>query len=354
MKLAIISDTHAGIRNSSDVFIEYQRRFYEDIFFPYLLEHGINKILHLGDYYESRTSINFKALNANRKHFLDKLREYDIHMDIIPGNHDTFYKNSSKLNALKELLGHYMNEVRIFEQPVVEQYGELKIGMIPWINAENEEAIRLFISTCKADVIGAHLELAGFEMQIGVVAPHGMDHSIFSRFEMVLSGHYHTKSQQDNIHYLGSQMEFFWSDCNDPKYFHILDTETRELTPVQNPITMYEKILYDDSASTSYATVNVQHLDGKFVKLIVINKSKTKEFEKFVDRIHARKHHGLQIVENFSDFVGTNVEDDKVSVEDTESLLYTYIDATDTELDKSRIKTLIRSLMVEAQSTEIE
>ena len=24
-------------------------------------------------------------------------------------------------------------------------------------------------------------------------------------------------------------MEFFWSDAHDPKYFHIVDTETREI-----------------------------------------------------------------------------------------------------------------------------
>lgn len=354
MKLAIISDTHCGIRNSSQIFIDHQRTFYEETFFPYLLENNITKILHLGDYYENRTSINFKALNANRGMFLDKLRDYGIHMDIIPGNHDTFYKNTNSLNALKELLGHYMNEVRIFEEPTVEQYGSLKVGLIPWINNENEARTRQFVDRCDADVLAAHLELVGFEMQTGIVAPYGMDSTIFSRFEMVLSGHYHTKSQQDNVHYLGSQMEFFWSDCGDRKYFHVLDTESRELTPVYNPHTIFEKVYYDDSGDTKYATTNVRHLDGKFIKLIVVNKTKPQEFEKFVDRINTRKHHQLQIIENFADFLGTNVEDEKVSIEDTESLLYTYIDAADTDLDKGRIKAMIRELMVEAQSTEIE
>ena len=66
MKVAILNDTHCGVRNSSDIFLDYQERFYTEIFFPYLKEHGITQVLHLGDYYEHRKFVNFKALNANR------------------------------------------------------------------------------------------------------------------------------------------------------------------------------------------------------------------------------------------------------------------------------------------------
>ena len=41
MKIAILNDTHCGIRNSSEIFMDYQERFYRDVFFPYLEEHGI-------------------------------------------------------------------------------------------------------------------------------------------------------------------------------------------------------------------------------------------------------------------------------------------------------------------------
>ena len=106
MKVAILNDTHCGVRNSSDIFIKYQERFYTEVFFPYLKKHDIKQILHLGDYYDHRKYVNFKALNSNRKVYLDRLREDGIHMDIIPGNHDVFYKNTNELCSLKELLGH--------------------------------------------------------------------------------------------------------------------------------------------------------------------------------------------------------------------------------------------------------
>lgn len=352
MQVAILNDTHAGIRNSSEIFMDYQERFYSEIFFPYLEKNSINKILHLGDYYENRTSINFKALNHNRRIFLDQLRDRGIHMDIIPGNHDVYYKNTNQLNSLKELLGHYMNEVRIIEKPEVVDYDGMKVALIPWINAENEEKTQFFLNTCKADIVGAHLELDGFEMQKGIPCSGGMSSDVFRRFDLVMSGHFHTKSSQSNIHYLGSQMEFFWSDANDRKYFHVLDSETRELTPVENPITLFEKILYDDTKQQQ-ALRNVAGLDNKFVKVIVINKTKPQEFEKFIDRINMRKIHGLQIAENFQDFAGKQVDDDKINIDSTDDLLYTYIDAVDTDLNKERIKGQVRELMVEAQSLEI-
>lgn len=358
MQIAILNDTHCGIRNSSEIFMEHQEKFYRDVFFPYLEEHGIKKILHLGDYYENRTSINFKALNHNRRIFLDVLRDRGIHMDIIPGNHDVYYKNTNDLSALKELQGHYMNEVNIIEEPTVMNYDGMKVAMVPWINASNEEKTRYFLNTCDADICGAHLELSGFEMQAGVACQDGMDPNLFRRFEMVLSGHFHTKSQQMNIHYLGSQMEFFWSDCNDKKYFHVLDSETRELTAVENPINIFEKIHYDDTGKTPWAvsgpvTKDVRYLDDKFVKVIVINKSKPAVFEQFLDRINARKIHGLQIAENFQDFAGAQVEDSKINLDSTDEILYTYVDAVDTDLDKDRIKAQVRELMIEAQTLEI-
>ena len=352
MKLAIINDTHCGIRNSSEIFIDNAEKFYESVFFPYLLDNNITHIIHLGDYYDNRKFINFKALHRNRKMFLAKLREYGITMDIILGNHDTFYKNTNDLNALKELLGHYMNEVTIIMEPTVMEYGSLKIGMVPWMAPDNEEQTLTFLKNAKCSVIGGHFDIIGSEMFRGFINEHGLSPDRFKRFEMVLSGHFHVKSSKDNIHYLGAQMEFFWSDAHDNKYFHILDTETLDLLPIQNPHRLFEKILYDDTKE-DYLTCPLDHLDEKFVKVVVVNKTDNFTFDRFIDRINNRNIHDLKISENFHEFLGDQVVDDKISVEDTNVLLYSYIDAVETDLDKDRIKKEMSALMTEAQALEI-
>jgi DNA repair exonuclease SbcCD nuclease subunit len=352
MRIAIIGDTHCGIRNSSEIFLNNANQFYSNIFFPYCKENGIKQVLHLGDYYDHRKFVNFKALNWNRKHFLEPLRDHGMSMDIILGNHDTYHKNTSELNSLKELLGHFMNEINLVLEPTVLEYGKLRMALLPWINKDNYDQSLDFIKNCKADFLAGHLELTGFDLMKGVQHAHGMDHKIFSRFEKVFSGHFHTKSEKDNVMYLGSQMEFSWSDAHDPKYFHILDTETREITQVINPHTLHEKIIYDDS-NTDYNQYDVGYLHQKFVKVVVVNKSDIFTFDRFIDRIQSKDIHELKIAENFSEFLGENVDDEKVLVEDTSDLLDTYVDAVDTDLDRDRIKINMKKLLIEAQALEI-
>lgn len=352
MKFAILNDTHAGIRNSSEIFLDNAEDFYSKVFFPYMLDNDIRHIVHLGDFFDNRKFINFKALHRNRKMFLAKLRDYGITMDIILGNHDTFFKNTNELNSLKELLGHYMNEVNIIMEPTVMDYDGMKMGLVPWIAPDNETQAMTFLKNVKCDIIGGHFELQGFEMMRGIVNEHGLDPKIFKRFEAVYSGHFHVKSSRDNIHYLGSQMEFFWSDAHDKKHFHVMDTETRNVEAIHNPYTLFEKITYDDRKN-DYLSNSLEHIDNKFVKVVVVNKSDTFVFDRFIDRINNRKVHDLKIAENFNEFLGDNVEDDEVSVEDTSVLLYSYIDGVETDLDKDRIKKQMSNLMTEAQALEV-
>ena len=332
--------------------MEYQEKFYTDIFFPYLLDNDIKKVIHLGDYYEHRKYVNFKALEHNRRIFLDKLREHNIVMDIIPGNHDVFYKNTNELCSLKELMGHYMDVIKIYMDNTVVDYDGLKVALVPWINVENYADTMDFIKTCSADVVAGHFEFSGFEMYKGIPNPHGMDTNEFKRFEMVLSGHFHTKSSRDNIHYLGSQMEFTWGDVDDPKYFHVLDTSTREITPVRNPYTLHTKVVYNDE-KTDYNTVDVSHLDYQFVKVVVQKKQDFFGFDRFIDRVTQRPIHELKIAETFTEYLGENVEDEEIKLDDTQVLLDSYVDAVETEADKEKLKSLLRGLYVEAQNTEV-
>ena len=352
MKLAILNDTHCGIRNSSEIFLKNAEDFYSKVFFPYCQEHEIDQIVHLGDYYDHRKFVNFKALNHNRKHFLDQMRKFEMKMDIIPGNHDTYYKNTNDLNSLKELLGYYMNEVHIIMEPTVMEYGSLKMAMLPWINQENYESSMSFVRECKADWLGGHLELNGFEMMRGVKNTHGMDSKLFNKFELVLSGHYHVSSRRDNIWYLGSQMEFFWSDAHDPKAFHVVDTETRQIEKVKNPYTLFHKIVYNDD-EIDYNNTELPNLENKFVKVVVVNKKDQFVFDRFIDRIQNQDIYELKIAENFSEFIGENVEDEEVNFDDTTTIVDSYIEAVDTDLDKDKIKVQVRELMTEAQALEV-
>lgn len=351
MKIAVLNDTHAGIRSSSQVFIDYQEKFYSQIFFPYLKQHDIKHILHLGDYYDHRKYVNFNALNANRKHFLEPMCDLRIVMDIIPGNHDVYYKNTNQLCSLKELLGYFTSNIHIAMEPEIANYEKLPIALIPWINAENYAATMQFLDKCDAPWVAAHLELAGFDLMKGITQSHGMNADLFSKFDKVITGHYHTKSSKGNVEYLGSQMEFTWADCNDPKYFHVIDTTDRSITPVKNPITLFEKITYDDNFDIP--DVNKLDLEGKYVKIIVAAKNDPYLFDKFVDSVSNLNPHDLKISESFDQFHNSNVNiDEKFSVENTLQILDSYVESTDTDLQKDSLKSIMHGLYSEASTMD--
>ena len=237
-------------------------------------------------------------------------------------------------------------------KPTVLDYDGCKVAVLPWINKSNYEEYTKWAMTCNASILGAHLELKGFDMMPGMPNPHGMNADIFSRFESVLSGHFHTKSSRDNVDYLGAQFEMTWADVDDPKYFHILDTETREIEAIRNPITIFKKVVYDDT-KTDYDKVDVSQFEKQFIKLIVINKNDLYMFDKFIDRLQSIDTYELKIAESFDEYLGESVEDEKISLEDTTELLDSYVEAVDTDLDKEHIKVELRKLYTEAQNLEV-
>jgi DNA repair exonuclease SbcCD nuclease subunit len=351
MLIALLNDTHCGVRNSADIFLNYYEYFYRDVFFPYCKEHKINHILHLGDYYDNRKTINLKALYHNRKTFLEPMCAAGMTMDIIPGNHDVSYKNTNALCSLKELLGHFMNNVTIIMSPKTMNYGGVDIALLPWLNEENYDESIQFLNSTPAKILAGHLELAGFDIMPGVKSHGGMNAEMFAKFDSVWSGHFHTKSKRGNIHYLGTQFEITWSDCNDPKYFHVFDTETGVLTEVRNPYVLFKKIFYDDSRKQTF---DFPSLTDKFVRIIVTGRKNKVMFDTFIDNVARSNPFEYKIVENYDAFTGEAVsinEDDLVT--DTTELIGQYIDGTETTLDKDILKTRLRELYTEALNYEV-
>ena len=78
---------------------------------------------------------------------------------------------------------------------------------MPWINADNTSHTMKMLKTSDAQICMGHLEINCFEMQKGMVMDHGWDRQEFKRFDMVMSGHYHHKSDDGQVFYLGTPYE---------------------------------------------------------------------------------------------------------------------------------------------------
>ena len=343
MKIAIITDQHFGARKNSKLFHDYFLKFYNNIFFPTLEKEGITTVIDMGDTFDIRKSIDFSALQWAKDNYFDKLESMGITLHSIVGNHTAYYKNTNDVNAVDLLLREYDN-VKTYSEVSSIEIGGCNILLVPWINKENEDKSFGLINKSRASICMGHLELNGFRATPGHMMEHGMEWSIFKKFDKTYSGHYHCRSNQENIYYLGNPYEMFWNDVNDEnRGFHIFDTETLEHTPVNNPYRLHKIIYYNDQ---DYQLFDARELENKIVKVVVRNKSDGKKFEKFIDKLYSANVAELKVVENFG--LQEAEEFEAFESEDTLSILNRYVEESEVNLDKSRIQKMIQETYQEA------
>lgn len=350
MKVGIITDIHFGARSDSIVFLDFFEKFYNNIFFPTIDEHQIDTVLILGDTFDRRKYVNFFSLQRAREMFFDKLCERGISVHMLAGNHDTYYKNTNEVNSPDLLLQEYGN-INVISNPETIYVCGIPICMVPWICADNYQTSIDVMRDTKADLCMGHFEISGFSMYRGMESHGGLSKEIFDKFDLVFSGHYHHRSNNDHIHYLGNPYELTWQDYNDPRGFHLFDLDTRELQFIQNYYTMFSRIEYDDKDTEP---VNLDALDLKdmYVRLVVVNKIDYYKFDKFIQKLYNKGCNEIKIIEDLSEFEEGEVGEE-IDLEDTLSVLSHFIDSIETDSDKEEIKTFMKSLYTEAINAEV-
>ena len=63
MKIGILTDSHFGARKGSKYLHDHFELFYNNVFFPALEEHGVEAVIHMGDAFDNRKSIDFWGLD---------------------------------------------------------------------------------------------------------------------------------------------------------------------------------------------------------------------------------------------------------------------------------------------------
>lgn len=348
MKIALLTDSHAGVRNDSLAFHDYMKKFYDNVFFKYLDEHDVRTIVHCGDIVDRRKYININTANRLRVDLIEPALSRGIAWHQCLGNHDTYHKNTNKISSFTELFNYF--PLNIYDKATEVMFGDTKILLIPWICDDNKEHSFNLIRNTDAQIAFGHLELEGFEMFKGSIVSHGDDPSLFGRFDIVCSGHFHHRSHRGNIHYLGSPAEYTWSDYNDARGFHIFDTETRELTFIENPYKMFHKFWYNDG-NTKFLETNIDYAQfaNKIIKVIIQEKNNPYWFDKFIENVEKMNPIDIQIVE---DHMNLNLEEDQDIVDEAEStieIFKKYIINTESKgIDKIKLEKKIVDLYNEA------
>jgi DNA repair exonuclease SbcCD nuclease subunit len=350
LKVAIITDQHFGARNDSIAFLDFFEKFYDNTFFPALDANNIDTVLVLGDTFDRRKYVNFYALDRAKKMFFDKLEERGIRVHMLAGNHDTYYKNTNEVNSPDLLLVEYGN-IDVISKPETIVIDGTSICMMPWICPENYQESLDHITNTKAEICMGHFEIAGFAMHRGMESNDGLAKETFEKFDLVFSGHYHHRSSDKHIHYLGNPYELTWQDYNDPRGFHLFDLDTRELEFFCNPYRMFERLEYNDKEQEPI-DLDLIELEQKYVKLVVVNKTDFYKFDKFIQKLYNKGCHEIKIIEDMSEFQDGEIGEE-INLEDTLSVLSHYVDSIETDVDKEQIKTYMRTLYTEAVNIEV-
>lgn len=343
MKIALITDTHWGVRNDSLVFLDYFEKFYNNVFFPELEKRDIKTIVHLGDIVDRRKYINYVTLKRMREVFIERCKTDNIDLHVIIGNHDVPFKNTNDINSMGELFTNY--GFKYYSEPHTAVFGDTKIILMPWINNTNYGHCMEYMNRSDAKIVFGHFEIAGCLMDRTNVNDHGLKIEDFRKFDTVCSGHFHHKSTTKNIHYLGCPYELTWSDYKDPKGFHIFDTETFEIEFVKNPYTMFNKVYYNDGDDIDG---DFEPLRNTYVKVVKQSMNDPYKFDMFMDNLLRYEPVHVQIVD---DHLKLNLEDDSDIVneaEDTLTILDKYVDEMDKSVPSTSLKAVLRSIYSEA------
>ena len=353
MKICILGDTHHGMRGDSLDFHRYYEKFYSEVMFPYLKENNITTIFQLGYLFYRRKFINFNSLYLVRRYFFDHIKDSGITFHTLLGNHDVAYKNTLEVNSSSLLLNDYGN-ITIHSSFNTVSFDGIDVDIVPWICDDNQVEIFQKIKESKSQICFGHFEIAGFEMDRGNICHEGIDKSSLKKYDIVLTGHFHHKSSDGHITYVGTPGEMTWSDYNDPRGFHIFDTDTRELTFIQNPYRMFYKVTYDDTKQDFeyWKKYNYAQHHDTYVKVVVLNKQNPFMFDTVIDNLYKCGISDLSIVEDFSE-VSLDQDQELIDqAEDTMTILSKYIDGLQLNVEPEKLKTVMRELYVEALNVE--
>lgn len=334
MRLALLTDSHWGCKNSSPIFLDYFKKFYDNVFFPYMDKHNIKTMIHLGDLVDSRKAIGYLAAESLQNIFLTPLKDRNIDSHFIVGNHDLFFRNKVKPNSL-DILIRDNYDFKVYEHPKEVVFDSLKILLLPWICDENSSDTYELIKSTDAQVAMGHLELAGFEFYRGIIAHEGESANIYKRFDKVFSGHYHQGSSKGNITYLGAPCHFTWADAGCDRGFHIFDTETRELQFIHNPYKMFHIIEYDEDN-----TLDVSQYKDAVVKVKITNKKSQSKYDEFISSLDNSGLNDYSIIPE-SSLIVLDDSIPNIELETTINIIKHYIDELDDTIDKVSLTNLM-------------
>lgn len=296
MAIAKLGDLHVGSRQGSQFLRDFIKSYLIDYLIPELVENDIHEVWQFGDTFDIRKFLYGDDKDWMEHELTPALREGGIKWNGIIGNHDITKADSNRINWPSWLVGLAPDVYTYYSETEEVMIEGKKVLLLPWINKENYQRSVEAIENTDAEYCFAHLELAGFKMYQSSTCDHGqIDLSLLSKFKRVDTGHFHTRSFEGNVQYLGTPFHLTWEDYKDGdnRGFYIDDlTDGGEIFIKNSPNqTLFRVIEYAfdkldadiDNWKNPEWLQDVLGLKGQVVKIVVTNRDNSKHYEAFCD-----------------------------------------------------------------------
>jgi DNA repair exonuclease SbcCD nuclease subunit len=161
---------------------------------------------------------------------------------------------------------------------------------------------------------------------------------------LVLSGHFHTPSEKENIKYIGSPYQQSFNDVDSPRGYYIFDDDEYQLEFIEfSNASKYIHLYSDEELSR-------EKIEGNVVKLIYKEELSLQEDAQLVNLI--KSYEPLSLVTDFSNINCSNEEItqeenvENFDVKNNEELLFEYIDKIETpnHIKKPTLKKMISNI----------
>lgn len=280
MKTILISDTHFGVKQNSTTWMNSQIDFIYKELIPcikHLQQTDNVQIIHCGDVFDSRSSINpFIASNV-RTVFESLSKLCPIY--IVTGNHDFYSPNDDVVSSLDFVLNSIpnVNIVKNTIECLLNEEDEVESILIPWYEFEKFEKLKKYISEYKPKNIFCHADLIHLSDEYK---------NLFKDIN-VYSGHIHTPQKEQNLITLGSTYALTFADCNADRGFYILDNQTDELLFVaaKNIIKFY-RFYNDEIFNIDAEKLKNDYVEVYIDKINLLNETYTKRITEISANIH--------------------------------------------------------------------
>ena len=188
-RIWMISDTHLGVRSNSREWMDIIEDYFRNFFIPLLRRESRpgDVLVHSGDVFDSRQSINLYVLNKGIELFEEIASFMPVYMII--GNHDIFMKYTNEINSLKVFKN--VENIHVFEEPTHVFMGKKKVFFLPWV--EKHEDLKNIVNdpVNAADILFCHTDIQGLSFNRFTKIEEGNEIETFRGYKKVYSGHIH-------------------------------------------------------------------------------------------------------------------------------------------------------------------